>query len=86
MMDPRSFATAAAHAATIASAELLRFARDGEASENFALEPETVELLCDALKLAIEIDIAGVRKTHPPSADLLETLHTACAAFLEGWA
>ena len=86
MMDPRSFSTAAAHSATIATAELLRFAREGEASANFALEPETVEQLCDALKLAIEIDIAGVRKTHPPSADLLETLHTDCTAFLENWA
>ena len=81
-----SVAIAAAHAAVEAATELLRFAKEGPVSHDFALEPKTIERLTDALKMAIDVDIDGVRATHAPSADSLAQLHCACAAFLEGWA
>jgi len=79
-------ALAAAHAASAATAELLRYAREGDAATNFAIEPETVQQLCEALKLTIDVDIDGVRATHPPGAALLDKLHAACTGFLEDWA
>lgn len=81
-----SIAIAAAHAAAEVATELLRFAKEGPVSKDFALEPETIERLTDALKMAIDIDIEGVRATHPPGAELLGQLHTACRSFLENWA
>ncbi len=81
-----AIAIAAAHAAVEVATELLRFAKEGPVAQDFALEPETVERLTDALKMAIDIDIDGVRATHSPSAELLAQLHHACGAFLEGWA
>lgn len=89
MMAPptnASLAIAAAHAAAEVATELLRFAKEGPVSPDFALEPETIERLTDALKMAIDIDIDGVRATHPSGAELLGQLHGACSKFLEDWA
>lgn len=91
----RDLAIAAAHAATEGAAELLRYAREGDCATSFALEPETLERLADALKMAIEVELpaADRRATEndPFPADLegrelLGQLHAGLARFLEGWA
>jgi hypothetical protein len=60
-LERRSIALAAAHQATEAASELLRFAREGNAVElsngrSHAFDIEVIEKLLDATKLAMEID------------------------------
>lgn len=56
-------AIAAAEAAATATAELLRFAREGEDSELFAFAEETTALLASALQAALRIE-------HPRACNL----------------
>lgn len=53
--EPR-VAIAAAEAAAAATAELLRFAREGEESTSFAFAEETTALLASALQAALRIE------------------------------
>jgi hypothetical protein len=70
----------AAQQATAASAELLRFAADQNTIE--LLGQETVELLADALKLALEL----TRELGEPDPDGDRgQLLAACVKFLDGW-
>lgn len=61
-MDPcpctaeRRAAIAGAEAAAIATAELLRFAREGEESSCFAFAEETTALLASALQAALRLE------------------------------
>lgn len=61
-MDPcpcgaeRSIAIAAAEAGAAATAELLRFAREGEQSDSFAFTEETTAILASALQAALRIE------------------------------
>lgn len=76
----RDLALAAAHQAAEATAELLRFAREGEGLHS-PFEIEVVEKLADALKLALDV-------AHFPGLlidDEEERLKSALGAFLEGW-
>lgn len=54
--EDKANAIAAAHCASEAAAELLRFAREGALSDAFAFTDETVAQLADALRLAIGIE------------------------------
>lgn len=82
-------AIAAASALANGTAELLRYAREGDCATThyvFALEPETIEQLADGLKLAIEIEIeAAKRRKDREGSELLGQLAGACARFIEGW-
>lgn len=61
-MDPcpcaaeKRIAFVAAEAATSATVELLRFAREGEESSSFAFAEETTALLASALQAALRIE------------------------------
>lgn len=80
-------AVAAAAAGTTASAELLRYSREGDATVSFALEPDTIEQLADALKMAIEIELPAIeRQGDREGAEMLGQLAGACVRFIEGWA
>jgi len=79
-------AVAAAHSASEAVPELLRFAREGALSDAFAFADETVEQLADALRLAIGIEAprradAGDRA----GADALAELSHALFRFSIDW-
>lgn len=52
--DRRKHAMAAAHSATEAATELLRFAREGASHDGTFGDVEVVEKLLDAAKMAIE--------------------------------
>ncbi|WP_066483623.1 MULTISPECIES: hypothetical protein [unclassified Sphingomonas] len=82
-------ALAAASSAANALAELLRFAREGEPPvANGAFEPDTIEQLADALKLAIDVELPAVLANgiDQEGAEMLAQLSAALARFLEGWA
>ncbi|SDC29705.1 hypothetical protein SAMN05444678_102228 [Sphingomonas sp. YR710] len=79
--DPQWLAIAAAHAATEASTELLRYAREGDHGHTmFDHMVEPIEKFADALKMALEAlpaaEIDGERKQ----------LLRALSRYLEGWA
>lgn len=78
-------AIAAAQSATLAAAELLRYAREGEISSTFTVEPETIEPLADALRAAIEID-SDAAHARGDFVELLAEFRAALDRFLEGWA
>ena len=72
-----------------AMAELAEFACEGEASEHSAFDDaDTCEMLADALRTTLEIDLERERRRDPTSergtlqAELIATLNR----FLEGWA
>lgn len=70
-----------------ATAELLRYAREGAYTEASPFNDEVIPKLAEALKLAI--DIEGDPPAGYLDADelqLLTNLRTAVAAFIEGWA
>lgn len=77
---PERLALLAATQATAASAVLLNFATDKGALE--LLAEETVELLADALKMALEL----TRELGEPDPDGDRgQLLAACVKFLDGW-
>lgn len=78
--DRGALALAAAHQATEATTELLRFAREGEGPSG-PFETEAIEKLADALKLAMEVE--GDEANAEEDRD---RLYSALAQFLEGWA
>jgi hypothetical protein len=78
---PQRLALAAASQAGKAVAELIRFAREGGSHPGPFGDVEVIEKLCDALKLAIEVDCAGDFRD-----DDLRQLHGAACKFLDGWA
>lgn len=73
----RDKAVAAAHGASEATAQLLRFAREGNGCEHNPFNTDVVEQLLDAAKLAIEVEGA-----HTP--ERREVL-AAVTAYLTGW-
>lgn len=79
LSEKQSLAIAAAHQATEAAAELLRFAREGEGLPG-PFETEVVEKLADALRMTIQIE--GRAATD----DELARVDAALEQLLEGWA
>lgn len=82
-------ALAAASATTEATAELIRFAREGALSTSFAFEIDTIEKLADALHTAIRIErprIISASDPDPQGVELLDDLSHALMLFLESWA
>lgn len=78
-------ALAAASQATEATAELIRFAREGTSFPGPFGDVEVIEKLADALKLAIEAESVDPNAEAAASEDRAE-LHAAVARYLEGWA
>lgn len=86
--EHKATAIAAAHCATKAAEELLRYAREGAMSDNFAFFEDTLEQLADGLKMAIEIELP-LRQAAGDDAEgveMLGQLSHALMLFLEGWA
>jgi len=84
--EDKANAIAAAHAASTALEELLRFAREGALSNAFAFTDETVLQLADALRLAIGIE--QPRRADAGDRDGAETLGQLAHAifvFTEDW-
>ena len=79
----RELALAAAHQATEAAAELLRFAREGgELHSAFSQDVDVFEKLCDAVKMTAQIEGP---QTDPDYAELRERTVHAMGNLLEGW-
>jgi hypothetical protein len=77
--ERREVATAAAHQAVEAAAELLRYAREGNDLDGpFSID--VVEKLLDAAKMAAEIE------GWPADQHERGRVYAAVAEFLEGWA
>lgn len=78
----------AAAQATEATAELLRFAREGAYSDAAPFDEEVVCKLAEALKLAIGIEGDPGDRSYldPDEHELLGQLEAALARFVEGWA
>lgn len=83
-MSPRATAFHAARDSAAVTAELLRFAREGAVSEQFAVEPETIEQGVASLRALIAIDLPHARARHD-MVDALEQLDAALARFLVDW-
>lgn len=82
-----AIAVAAAESAVSASAELLRFAREGARSDHFALDEGTVEQLADALRQAITIEYPRIAASKDKEgASMMNQLQGGLTRFLEGWA
>ncbi|MEO0033841.1 MAG: hypothetical protein RIS94_3599 [Pseudomonadota bacterium] len=77
--DLPELATAAAHAAADALADLLRFRRHGAALEGFAFEADVTLFLADALRKTIAIELFYPQCDHDKEA--LQQLDHACFAF-----
>ncbi|BCA60213.1 hypothetical protein [Sphingomonas sp. HMP6] len=76
----------AASQATEATAELLRFAREGQYSTRIPFAENVTGLLAEALKLALEIDTPGDEALiEAEDRALFANLKTSLAAFIEGW-
>lgn len=73
----QSAAIVAAAAASCATAELLRFAREGQMSPSFAFAEETVALLGSAMLAALKIE-------HPRACTLARDFAGDCPASQEG--
>lgn len=87
-LDPTEAAIVAAAQATEATAELLRFAREGAYSDRSAFgEAEPVAKLAEALSLALDIDAPDPATTHLDDDELalLADLKTSLTRFLAGW-
>ena len=79
----------AAQNTAMATASLLDFAREGEAQPGHAFQtPDTCELLADALRTAIQIDVDRQRQAFPGNTriELQTDVVTVLDRFLEGWA
>lgn len=89
--DERGRALAAASAAAVATAELLRFTREGEHSPSFAFEEETLAHLADALRMAGQIEARRLDANAeefgaaPQYGEALGQLQGAVERFLEAW-
>lgn len=83
--DCRELALAAAGGAAAAAAELIRFAREGQLSDQFAVEPETIEQLADALKTLIDVEWPFATRRNDMMEELGQ-LSAALSRFIEGWA
>jgi hypothetical protein len=85
-------ALAAAANATEATAELIRFAREGAWRDDNPFEDEVCGKLADALKLAFEIEREPIFNPVTQPEDfaaekaLRDNLITSLTAYLEGWA
>ena len=78
--ERRGLATSAASQASIALAELMRFASEGTLSATYAFDTDVIEQLLDAAKMAIEVEAAG-----RPLGDHGQ-IYSALVKHLEGWA
>ena len=84
MTEQERTALAAASQATEASAELIRFAREGASWPGPFGEVEVIEKLADALKLALEVE----RDAGTADAITIEDrgqLYAAVSRYLERW-
>lgn len=80
--EKRALALAAAHAATEAATELLRYAREGQWGDSeFGPDVEPLEKLCDAAQMVAEI----VSDEPDPDGDRNQVAG-ALHKFLAGWA
>lgn len=76
----------AASQASEATAELLRFAREGGVSDTTSFADDAVGKLAEALSLAIGIEgIDPDTLVDDEQSDLLIALNTSLANFIEGW-
>ncbi|MFY9351662.1 MAG: hypothetical protein WBL20_07810 [Sphingobium sp.] len=84
---PEEAAIVAASQASEATAELLRFIRQGAYSERAPFDVEVTGKLAEALKLSIDIegDPAPDSILDDDERKLLTDLRDALVAFLEGW-
>jgi len=80
-VDPKWLALAAAHQASEAITELMRYAREGEAGFTAFGNVEVIEKLADALKMAIDIDDGG----EPSHDEERKQLYAALGNYIEGW-
>ncbi len=80
MIDPRELALAAASQASEATAELLRYIREGNQISEGPFEGDVVEQLLDAAKMAMEIE------GWPDDQAERGQAYAAVAGFLQGWA
>ena len=79
----RELALAAAHQATEAATELLRFAREGSALHGaFSQDVDVFEKLCDAVKMTAKIEGPQTDRDY---AELRERTVHAIGDLLEGW-
>ncbi len=80
-------AIVAAGRASEATAELLRFAREGDHRPNrpFAFETEPVLKLAEALKLTIDIEGTDAPHLDDDERTTLIELQATLGRFLEGW-
>jgi hypothetical protein len=72
-----------------AVAELIEFAREGEASSTCAFDDsDTCEMLADALRTALQIDLDRELRRSPNSerAQLQAEVVVILSRFLDGWA
>ncbi len=80
LKDKQSLALAAASQASEATAELLRYIREGNQMPAGPFEGDVVEQLLDAAKMAMEIE------GWPDNPEEQGQVYAAVASFLEGWA
>jgi hypothetical protein len=84
----RSLAIAAAESAAAGATELLRYAREGNAfvtGEPF--DDDAVMKLCDACKMALQIDLGSTRNDPDPlEREALNQALGALERLTEGWA
>jgi hypothetical protein len=83
-----SLALSAAVQASAATAEPIRFAKEGPNWPAPFGDVELVELLADALKMALEVEFAetGDDRGDRDEAQMRNQLLGACVRFLDGWA
>lgn len=79
--DKRFLALAAASAASAAAMSLIEMVRHGGEAQDLISE-ETVETLCDAAKMTLEL-VDGIERADSQGAN---QVLGALAKFLEGWA
>lgn len=89
--ERRDLALAAVASAMDAATELVRYAREGAQHRRPPFgDTEVVELLADALKMALEVEnaelIEGDDLGHPDDAEQRNQLLAALTRFLDGWA
>lgn len=87
-MAARANALIAAAQASDATAELLRFVREGDAIEGHAFgDAEPVEKLAEAALLAAEIEYDGLGDPcWAEEREIVGEFIAACRRFIEGWA
>jgi hypothetical protein len=88
MSDLRDVPVIAAAQASEAVTELLRFYREGPASDLAFGDMEVCEKLAEALGIAIDIHMSmpGIAEFEGPAIEDLKSLRHACARYIAGWA